>query len=96
MIHPARSKPHLAFVRARDCVFCPRPAHHAHHAFRAAGGGGMGIKGCDLLTVPLCQQHHAELHKRGRVGDLTPLETETAMWKTIALQLRERLLEGWP
>lgn len=96
MITPHRSKKHLSFVRARECVFCPRPAAEAHHAFRNAGGGGMGIKPCDFLTVPLCREHHRELHKRGRVGEHTPLETETLMWKAIAMQLRERLLEGWP
>ena len=94
MIHPHRSKSHLAFVRGRACVFCPRPACEAHHAFRSAGGGGMGIKGCDLFTVPLCRPHHRELHKRGTVGERDPCETQSEMWRAIALQLRERLLEG--
>ena len=93
MIHPHRSRAHLAYVRARPCVFCPRPASEAHHAFRNAGGGGMGIKGCDLFTVPLCREHHRELHKRGVVGERGPNETDAVMWKAIALQLRERLLE---
>lgn len=93
MIHPHRSRAHLAFVRARPCVFCPRPADEAHHAFRNAGGGGMGIKGCDLFTVPLCRAHHRELHKTGTVGERTPEETRGEMWQAIALQLRERLLE---
>ncbi len=67
MISPPRSKKHLALVRGRSCAFCDKPAQEAHHAFRLAGGGGMGIKGCDLLTVPLCGPHHRELHKTGAV-----------------------------
>lgn len=51
----------------------------------------MGIKGCDLLTVPLCEPHHRELHKRGTVGDLTPSEAQGEAWKAIALCLRDRL-----
>lgn len=94
MITPHRCKKHLAWVRSGRCVFCVHPASEAHHAFRSAGGGGMGLKGCDLLTVPLCLPHHRELHKNGHVGDLTPAETRTELWKAIALQLREKLLEG--
>lgn len=96
MIRPHRSRTHLAFVRGRDCAFCTSPAAEAHHAFRRAGGGGIGIKGCDLLTVPLCCPHHREFHKRGAVGSLTREETESVMWKTIALQLRDRLLDSDP
>jgi len=36
----------------------------------------MGIKGCDLLTVPLCGAHHRELHKRGGSGPLRTLGDE--------------------
>lgn len=93
MISPHRSRAHLAFVRGQRCVFCAEAATEAHHAFRKAGGGGMGIKGCDLLTVPLCGRHHRELHKRGTVGERAPAEAQGEMWKAIAMQLRTRLLE---
>lgn len=94
MISPHRSAAHLRFVRERACAFCLTPAAEAHHAFRGAGGGGMGIKGCDLLTVPLCRPHHRELHKRGQVGNLTPEETKGLLWRAVAMVLRQRLLEG--
>jgi hypothetical protein len=92
MISPRRSKKHLAFVRARACAFCPRMADEAHHAFRRAGGGGMGLKGCDLLTVPLCVWHHRELHTTGTVKPYTARELPVVLWQAVAMALRDRLL----
>jgi hypothetical protein len=60
----------------------------AHHHGRRQGGGGTGIKGCDLLTVPLCNAHHQEWHQRAQVGNLSHVETEREMWKAIAVTLR--------
>lgn len=93
MISPHRSRKHLDFVRSRACAFCLHPAEEAHHHSRKAGGGGVGIKGCDLLTVPLCASHHRELHKRGEVEPYGPSETREMLWKSVALCLRERVLE---
>ena len=94
MIHPHRSRPHLAFVRGQRCAVCENPAAEAHHAFRRAGGGGTGIKCCDLLTVPLCRRCHHDLHERGTVGDLDRTQTDLLLWRAVALLLRARLLEG--
>lgn len=93
MISPRRSRKHLDFVRSRQCAFCLLQADEAHHHSRKAGGGGSSIKGCDLLTVPLCHAHHNEWHSRAQVGDLSTAETQREMWKEIALTLRARLLE---
>jgi hypothetical protein len=94
VIHPHRSKKHLALVRSRLCAFCHHPASEAHHHSRKSGGGGIGIKGCDLLTAPLCVKHHRELHKTGTVEPYSKPETEAELWKAIALILRDRVLEG--
>jgi hypothetical protein len=92
-VSPHRSQKHLAFVRAQACMFCQRPAEEAHHAFRRAGGGGTGIKGCDLLAVPLCQSHHHELHATGTVRPYVASEVPVLLWRAAALTLRARLLE---
>jgi hypothetical protein len=94
VISPHRSRKHLDFVRSKACVFCGQRADEAHHHSRRAGGGGVGLKGCDLLTVPLCGRHHRELHKRGEVAPHGPSETRELLWKSVALCLRERVLEG--
>ncbi len=94
MISPHRSRKHLEFVRSRECTFCALPADEAHHHSRRAGGGGVGLKGCDLLTVPLCQAHHRELHKTGMVYPYGQGLTREMLWKSVALCLRQRVLEG--
>jgi hypothetical protein len=80
-------------VRGRQCTFCAWPATEAHHVSRKAGGGGTGLKSCDLLTAPLCGKCHRELHKRGTVGALSPDEAKAELWKSIALSLREYHLQ---
>lgn len=62
---PARDKGHLAFVRERGCVICGRPAQ-AHHL--RVGLRTMGRRVSDYLTLPLCEEHHTELHS-GREED---------------------------
>ena len=94
MITPHLSRKHLAFVRGQRCAVCENPAAEAHHAFRRAGGGGVGLKGCDLLAVPLCLRCHRDLHKTGSVGAWTREQTEAFLWRAVAMTLRARLLEG--
>lgn len=87
--HPHRSARYLSFVRRQRCWFCQTDRDVvAHHHSRKHGGGGVGMKGCDLLTVPLCNQHHQEWHQRAQVGALSTLETQVEMWKGISLTLR--------
>jgi hypothetical protein len=57
---------HLQWIRGRSCVVevsggCEgrMEAAHVDHA----GGKGVGIKVSDTKAVPLCQHHHAELHR---------------------------------
>ncbi len=86
---PVRSGAHLTFVRQQPCWFCGTDQDvQAHHHGRRQGGGGTGLKGCDLLTVPLCPRHHQEWHQRASVGELSHTETEREMWKAIAVTLR--------
>ena len=88
MISPVRSAKYLKFVRGQRCAFCPNPASEAHHVSRKSGGGGMGLKGCDLLAAPLCNLHHREYHTKRWIGDRSIPETQAELWKAIALSLR--------
>lgn len=59
--HPS----HLQWLRGRACAVVNgdcwgrMEAAHVDHA----GGKGVGIKVADYKAVPLCQHHHAELHR---------------------------------
>jgi hypothetical protein len=86
---PVRSARYLAFVREQRCWFCQTDQDiQAHHHGRRQGGGGVGMKGCDLFTVPLCQEHHREWHQRASIGERSTVETELEMWKAMAVTLR--------
>jgi len=67
----ARSEPrrvrdlgHLAYVASKPCLICGRNRAHAHH-LKFAQPTALGRKVSDEFTVPLCSNHHRELHRHG-------------------------------
>jgi len=56
-----RSKHYLNYIRSLPCCLCGHPAE-AHHMETA----GVGMKGSDYLTIPLCRIHHNEYHNKGK------------------------------
>ena len=41
-------------------------AHHLKHRYAPHGGGGMGLKANDYLTMPMCFESHASAHSGDR------------------------------
>ena len=66
----------------------------AHHHGKAAGGGGVSIKGSDLRTVPLCDAHHTEFHKTGKVYPFESGDTELLFLSAMVESLAAALLSG--
>ena len=58
-----KSSKHLAWVRTKGCLICGRwsQAHHLMFAEPSA----MGLKSGDEWAVPVCADHHLELHNYG-------------------------------
>jgi hypothetical protein len=54
---------YLRFIRRQPCLICGA-ASQAHHV----QAGGVGTKCSDYRTVPLCHNHHRELHNHGRTS----------------------------
>ncbi len=52
---------YLAWVKTQPCECCGRQSDDPHHLI-GWGQGGMGTKAHDSLVIPLCRQHHTELH----------------------------------
>ncbi|MFP1495587.1 DUF968 domain-containing protein [Escherichia coli] len=48
-------------VKTQPCACCRTPADDPHHLI-GHGQGGMGTKAHDIFTLPLCREHHNELH----------------------------------
>jgi len=81
----ARNKSHLIFVAAQPCLICQRSPCDAHH-LKFAEPRTLGRKVSDEFTVPLCREHHQELHRHGNEAawwanlKIAPLETAKALW----------------
>ncbi len=80
-----RSKAHLAYVRAQACVVCQRHPCDAHH-LKFAETRAMGRKVSDEFTVPMCRDHHAELHRQGN---------EMAWWANVGISPMELAKDFW-
>jgi hypothetical protein len=82
-----RNKAHLTFVASQPCLVCQRTPCDAHH-LKFAQPKALGRKVSDEFTVPLCREHHDELHRGGSEmawwGNLqiAPVEVAKGLWQT--------------
>ncbi|HEP1897691.1 TPA: DUF968 domain-containing protein [Kluyvera cryocrescens] len=67
MLKPKRrrweNEKYTRWVKSQQCMCCNNPADDPHHLI-GHGQGGMGTKAHDLFVIPLCREHHDELHTR--------------------------------
>jgi hypothetical protein len=86
-----RNKAHLAFVAAQPCLVCQRSPCDAHH-LKFAQPRSLGRKVSDEFTVPLCREHHQELHRHGNEMawwanlQIAPIEAAKELWTATQLQ----------
>jgi hypothetical protein len=82
-----RSKTHLAFVASQPCIVCQRSPCDAHH-IKFAQAQALGRKVSDEFTVPVCRDHHIQLHHHGNERawwtnlKIAPLEIAKELWTT--------------
>jgi hypothetical protein len=82
-----RDKDHLRFVAAQPCLLCQHAPSDPHH-LRFAQPKGLGMKVSDEFTVPLCREHHRQLHHSGNENawwhdmGIEPLEIAKTLWQT--------------
>jgi hypothetical protein len=82
-----RSKSYLKFVRGRPCVICDFEGEAHHLTF--AEPNAMSLKVGDNWCVPMCHEHHMELHAFGN---------EKLFWDLQgidALSIAEQLFGEW-
>jgi hypothetical protein len=80
-----RNKAHLAFVAAQPCLVCQRSPCDAHH-LKFAEPRTLGRKVSDEFTVPVCREHHHELHRHGN---------EMAWWANLRIDALSEAKELW-
>lgn len=82
-----RSKAHLSFVAAQPCLICRRSPSDAHH-LKFAQPKALGRKVSDEFTVPVCRDHHNELHRYGNEAawwanlQIEPIESARKLWQS--------------
>jgi hypothetical protein len=81
----ARNKAHLQFVAAQPCLVCQRSPCDAHH-LKFAQPRSLGRKVSDEFTVPLCREHHHELHRSGN---------ESAWWANVKVAPLDAARDLW-
>lgn len=85
-----RNKAHLAFVGAQPCLVCRRSPCDAHH-LKFVQPRALGRKVSDEFTVPLCRDHHLDLHRCGNEIawwanlQIAPTEVARDLWQTTLL-----------
>ena len=85
-----RNKAHLGFVAAQPCLVCQRTPCDAHH-LKFAQPRSLGRKVSDEFTVPLCRDHHRDLHRFGNELawwanlQIAPIEIAKDLWQTRML-----------
>jgi ERF superfamily len=88
-----RNKAHLALVASQPCLVCQRTPCDAHHV-KFAQPRTLGRKVSDEFTVPLCRDHHIQLHHQGNEAawwanlKIAPLETASELWNETLRQQR--------
>ena len=80
-----RDKVHLRFVASQPCLICQRQPSDPHH-LRFAQPRALGMKVSDEFTVPLCREHHRQLHHSGN---------ENAWWHDMAIEPMEIAKSLW-
>jgi hypothetical protein len=80
-----RNKAHLVFVASQPCLICQRTPCDAHH-LKFAQPKALGRKVGDEFTVPVCRDHHHELHRHGN---------EAAWWANLQIAAANIAKEPW-
>ncbi len=76
---------YLKWVKTLPCSYCGAQADDAHHAI-GLGLSGMGMKADDLATMPICREHHTDIH----AGHIS----KESQWEFIAKTLIKAIKEG--
>ena len=88
-------KEYTNWVATLPCVACglddeTTVAHHLKHRHAPHGGGGVGLKANDFLTMPLCYTCHTKAHS----GDADALDWQADfIFKTLDKAFRYGILE---
>jgi len=80
-----RDKDHLRHVASLPCLVCQAVPSHPHH-LTFAQPRGLALKVSDEFVVPLCVEHHNDVHRGG---------SEQGWWKRLGIEALPIARELW-
>jgi len=95
-----RDKAHLRFVASKPCLVCAHQPCDPHH-LRFAQPRALGLKVSDEFTVPLCRQHHSELHRNGNELswwhnlNIKPLPIAKTLWDESRTMIVQKAAQAY-
>jgi len=95
-----RDKAHLRFVASQPCLVCGRQPCDPHH-LRFAQPRALGLKVSDEFTVPLCRNHHRELHQAGNELswwhnlNIKPLPIAKTLWDESRTMIVQKAAQAY-
>lgn len=60
-----KSTKYRKWVSSLSCMICSRPGQNDPHHCRILNSAGVSQKPPDFFCIPLCRDHHNELHQHG-------------------------------
>ena len=82
-----RDKNYLKWVRTLPCCVCGNSSNDAHHIIGRGHLSGMGMTAPDTYVMPMCREHHTELHNTPEMWD--------NQWEWIARTLSKAISQGF-
>ena len=73
-----RSKKHLNFLKQLNCVRCGRSPCDPHH-LKSGTDSGMATKSGDNWVIPVCHEHHMEIHQKGERTFFSDIDSAKAL-----------------
>ena len=79
---------YMNFVASLGCIACGKPAE-IHH-MRGLTTLGAGQKAGNYMVIPLCREHHMEMHQRMTIGK----DSESELMNQTIKAVIESIIDG--
>lgn len=85
-----KNRHYLNWVKSRPCVVCADDTGVDPHHIAQTKDSGMGMKVTDFWAIPLCREHHDDLHSDVEAWELA----YGSQWEHVAKTIKRAIFEG--
>lgn len=76
------------WIKTQSCMICGKPAE-PHHIKGIGNFSGSGLKADSILCMPLCHEHHMEMHRNTEMQK----DQYELICRTVLAAVREGVLK---